>query len=265
MTGAELDREVRGELRTLPKPLAEKVAGHLVMAGRLLDEEPATALAHAREARRLAPRVAAVREASGLVAYLNGEYSEALQDLRAVRRMAGSSAHLPVMADCERGLGRPDRALALARSEEARDLSRAAQVELLIVESGARSDMGQRDAAVLTLHGNPLRTGRGQPWWPRLAYAYADALLSAGRREEAHAWFARAADADEDEETDAAERLADLDGVAFLDGEADSQAGSHDGPGSHDEPDSEPDSDAPGAEPRPDVAPDPAPGRDVDR
>ena len=38
-----------------------------------------------------------------------------------------------MMADCERGLGRPERALALASSPEAGRLDRAGQVELRIV------------------------------------------------------------------------------------------------------------------------------------
>jgi hypothetical protein len=53
-------------------------------------------------------------------------------------------------------------------------------------------------------------------WWPRLAYAYGDALDAAGRTDEARAWLARAAAADVDFETDAAERLAELDGVGEL-------------------------------------------------
>ena len=45
-----------------------------------------------------------------------------------------------------------------------------------------------------------------------------------GRDEEAREWFARAADADDELETDAADRLAELDGVVLtdlLDGEED--------------------------------------------
>jgi len=215
VTGQELAREVRAELRTLPRSLSDLVGRHLVVAGRLVDTEPDRALQHAREARRLAPRVAVVREASGMVAYTAGEYTEALADLRTARRLTGSHAYLPVMADCERGLGRPDRALALARSTEAAGLDAAARVELLIVEAGARRDMGQVDAALLTLRSSQLRSGRRAAWWPRLAYAYADTLLAAGQEDEARSWFARAADADSEQETDAAERLLGLEGVAF--------------------------------------------------
>ena len=53
------------------------------------------------------------------------------------------------------------------------------------------------------------------PWVARLRYAYADALLAVGRGEEAREWFARAAEADTEVVTDAAERLLELDGVAL--------------------------------------------------
>jgi hypothetical protein len=56
-----------------------------------------------------------------------------------------------------------------------------------------------------------------EPWVGRLRYAFADALLAAGRKDEAREWFARAAQADEDSETDAAERLLELDGVVLDD------------------------------------------------
>ena len=55
--------------------------------------------------------------------------------------------------------------------------------------------------------------------YPRLQYAYADALLALGRTDDAREWFARAADADIDLETDAAERLDELDGIAFSEDE----------------------------------------------
>ncbi|MDP9432315.1 MAG: hypothetical protein M3P91_06310 [Actinomycetota bacterium] len=207
---SELDREARQELRSLPKDLADTVAGHLVMTGRLIDERPAEALAHAREARRLAGRVAAVREAAGVAAYINGDYADALSELRAVRRMTGYPDHLPLMADCERGLGRPERAIALAADPDARRLDPESAAELRIIVSGARRDLGQAEAAVAALEGPDLDSGDVQPWTPRLYYAYADALLAAGRTAEAVQWFTAVAGID-DGETDAEERLAELD------------------------------------------------------
>ncbi|MFC9976560.1 hypothetical protein ACFVH6_37245 [Spirillospora sp. NPDC127200] len=220
MTGEELDVDARAELRTLPKDLASRVARHLVMAGRLAEDDPETAYKHARAARRLASRVGIVREAAGLAAYYAGEWAEALQELRAARRLSTSDdAYLPVMADCERGLGRPERALDLVKSPEARNLDQMGRVELAIVESGARRDLGQFDAAVVTLQLPELRDRRLRPWSARLFYAYADALAEAGREEEASDWFARAAAADRDGETDAAERYAELEGLDIFDTE----------------------------------------------
>ncbi|MGH3758660.1 hypothetical protein [Actinophytocola sp.] len=201
---SDLDPEARRELRSLTKSVAELVGRHLVAAGRLIDDDPELALQHARFARSRAARVALVREAAGLTAYHAGEFAEALGELRAVRRMSGGQVHLPVMADCERALGRPERALELAA--EAEDLPKDVGVELKIVAAGARRDLGQLDAAVVALQGPDLDPAIREPWSPRLFYAYADNLEAAGRTEDAIRWFLNAAEADLDEETDAAER-----------------------------------------------------------
>lgn len=210
VTGAELDRHVRRDLATLSKDNAVGVARHLVMAGRLVDVDPAAALTHALAAQRRAGRVAVVRETAGLVAYHAGDYELALRELRTARRMSGSSEHLPVMADCERGLGRPERALALAAGEEARRLDRAGQIELAIVVAGARLDLGQPEAAVVQLQldeleRRPTPETAGQA--ARLMSAYSDALEAAGRTDEARRWLERAAATDPDSSTGAAERL----------------------------------------------------------
>lgn len=217
VTGAELDRAVRNELASLAAVNADTVARHLVMVARLLDEDPDAAYAHAVAARERAGRVGAVREAAGIAAYHAGKYAEALAELRAARRITGDQSSLPVMADCERGLGRPEKALEIAASDAARSLDAAARTELLIVASGARRDMGQPAAAALMLQGPELRPERRRPWSVRLFYAYAEALLAAGRRVEAVTWFGHAAEADQSGETDADERLAELDGVTFSD------------------------------------------------
>lgn len=199
------------ELAGLPAGLAELIGKHLVAAARLIDDdEPEQALEHARFVRTRAARVAIVREAAGVVAYLAEEWSEALSELRTARRLAGGPGLLAIMADCERALGRPERAVDLARSPEARQLGAEEAVELRIVAAGARRDMGQPDAAVIALQGPDLELERRDPWSGRLFYAYADNLAAAGRPDEAARWFVAAADADEDGETDAAERATEL-------------------------------------------------------
>ena len=200
----------------MPKGLAEEVARRLVAAGRFLEEDPELAHLHASEATRIASRVAAVREANGLTAYATARWAQARSELRAARRLSGSDEYLPLLADCERGLGKPERALELAGSPEAARLDKATRVELRIVASGARRDLGQLDAAVVTLQCPELRD-EAKPWSPRLRYAYADALLAAGRTDEAVEWFERAARADADGATDAQERLDELDGLVFTD------------------------------------------------
>lgn len=120
------------------------------MAGRLLDHDPQQAYEHAQAASRRAGRVDVVREAVALTAYALGRYSEALRELRTVRRLSGIDAHRAIEADCERGLGRPERALALA-SQRPAGMSPTDRVELAIVESGARLDLGEPEAALLAL------------------------------------------------------------------------------------------------------------------
>ncbi|MFE4520494.1 hypothetical protein ACFRMQ_40840 [Kitasatospora sp. NPDC056783] len=217
VTGFELDADVRQELKSLPKTLADDVARNLVMVARLLDSEPEEAYQYSRVALRLASRVAAVREAAGFASYMTQRYSEALTEFRAARRMTGRADLWPVMADCERGLGRPERALAMAGEPEVKQLDKAGQVEMRLVAAGARSDMEQYDAAVVTLQSPELASSAVHPWTARLRYAYAEALIAAGRADEARDWFAKAAEADTEGSTNASERLAEIDGVEFTD------------------------------------------------
>ncbi len=198
------------------------MAQHLVMVALLMDAgDLAAAQAHAETAVRRAGRVPAAREALGMVAYRQGDFARALAEFRTVRRLSGSAHLLPLMVDCERGLGRPTKALDLAAEKDAATLSDAERVELAIVVSGVRRDLGQDDIALVALQIPQLRRRGGDHH--RLHYAYADALLALGRTEEAREWFARAAAGDPDGETDAVERLEELDGVIVTDLGADDE------------------------------------------
>ena len=228
-----LHRAVRAELRSLPKELETIVAGHLVAAGNLIDTDPELAYAHAEAARRRAARLPVVREAAAETAYGAGEWAAALSEFRALRRMTGSSDYLPVMADCERALGRPQDALKLAREAADLDLEPSLRTEMTIVAAGARADLGQQAEAVRMLREAvtsppPRRTGpaptRGAAAQAaelehqaaaRLRYAYADALLHTGAAEEARRMFAEAAKRDPDQLTDAQQRLDELDGLTL--------------------------------------------------
>lgn len=182
---AHLDRAARTRLRTLSKDNAERVARHLVAAGMLLDSDPEAAYEHAHAAYRRAGRVDVVREAVGLTAYATGRYGEALRELRTARRLSGQDAHRAIEADCERGLGRPERALALASASEVAALPAEDRLELALVASGARLDLGEPDAALALLDAQELRAVRDPTVAARVAEARAQVLEALGRADEA--------------------------------------------------------------------------------
>ena len=206
----QLSPEIRRELTTLDRTNADMVAKHLVAAGELLDDDPQAALEHARAARTRSGRIAAVREAVGIAAYRCGDWAQALAELRAARRLGSKSVLLPLIADCERGVGRPQRAIDLARSPEAEQLTGDDADELRIVAAGARADLGQFDQALATLSNPPIDPSRTGQTAARLCYAYAETLVALGRNDEAVQAFIHAAAADVEGVTDAEERLTEL-------------------------------------------------------
>lgn len=205
ITGRELDPTTRRGLSGLGSK-ADLVARHLVAAGQLLESDPDLAADHALAASALGARIASVREAAGEAAYAAGRYDKALSELRAAKRISGSVEMLPLMADCERGLGRPERALEMTTSPDVAKLSGASRIELSIVAAGARADLGDLDAGLVELEQPLLFNDSVSSSAARLRYAYADLLEQMGRRADAAAWFSKATAADVDEETDAAER-----------------------------------------------------------
>ncbi|MFZ2239032.1 MAG: HAD-IIA family hydrolase [Gordonia amarae] len=210
VSAGDLEASVRRDLLSLDKANAESVARHLVMVTRLLEEDPALALEHARAARRRGGRIGLVRETAGIAAYNAGEWQEAVSELRTAKRITGSSALLPLIADSERGLGRADRAIEIARSAEGRALTGEEATEMRIVEAGARIDLGEPEKALVTLQLENLAVGQTGTGPARLFYAYASALLAAGRRADAITWFMNASSADVDDVTDAELRLVEL-------------------------------------------------------
>ena len=205
ITGEELDKVTRGDLLTLSAENAKIVSQHLACVHAFADSDPEIAHEHAQAAVRHAGRVAVVRETAGYAAYRVGKFDIAIKDLKAAFRINGDVSIWPVLADCERGLGRPRKALELAGAPEAKKLAKEQAVELRIVAAGARRDLGEIDAAVVTLQTNDLNT-ENDSWAIRLRYAYADALAAAGRADEAKKWFKKCADLDLEDSTDAAER-----------------------------------------------------------
>ncbi|OCW84672.1 HAD family hydrolase [Nocardia farcinica] len=262
IAASDLDPEVRRDLLTLDKANAEIVARHLVMVSRILLEDPVQALEHARAARARASRVGVVRETVGIAAYNAGEWQESATELRAAKRITGNPALLPLIADCERGLGRPERAVEIARGDEGRSLTGDDATEMRIVEAGARMDLGEPDKAVVTLQAENLKPGQLGTGPARLFYAYASALEAAGRRDDAITWFMNAAAADVDDVTDAEFRLTEL---ANDDQPSESVGVNGAAPGELDNPlsvpaverdiDSDADPIAPASAPAPDVTP----------
>ncbi|MBP2382550.1 hypothetical protein [Brachybacterium sacelli] len=198
---------MREELRGLSKETADRVAQHLVAAYLLEDTDSEASQAHARFAARIGGRVGAVRETYGILAYRAGDFRTAVRELRTSLRITGRTDVLPLIADSERGMGRPERALDLAASDDATSLGVDAAIELMIVVAGAYADTGDVETALRTLEVPALRHKVDGRWQVRLWVAYADLLDRAERTEESKRWLTLAADADTEKLTDAAERL----------------------------------------------------------
>lgn len=209
---------MKAELRGLPPELADKVGLRLMAAGILLEADPAAAYEQVKVARRIAARLPIVRAATAETAYAAGDFQAALSDYRALRRMSGGDEYLPVMADCERALGRPEEALRIAREAASAKLDPPSAAEMVMVEAGARADLGQH-AEALRLLDRHIRDSQRQRLndlsKARLRYAYADLLVDEGRLDQAREWFAAAAQLDREGVTGADERVAELDGVVI--------------------------------------------------
>ena len=190
VTPQQLDRVARAELKTLSKDNAEGVARHLVMAGRLIDDDPALAHRHALAAGRRAGRVAVVRETVAITAYATGDFALALRELRTYRRLSGRNDQLPLMVDSERGVGRPERALELGRSVPRTELDVPVRVSLAVAMSGARLDLGQPELALHELEIPQLDPDHVFSWSPALFDAYATVLEELGRMDDARRWYA---------------------------------------------------------------------------
>ncbi|OII33205.1 hypothetical protein BIU98_06045 [Curtobacterium sp. MMLR14_010] len=233
--------QARTELKTLSKDNAEWVARHLVTAAMFIDDDPELANQHALSAARRAGRVAVVRETAAITAYRLGDFSTALRELRTYRRISGRNDQLPMMVDCERGLGRPERALELGRSVERGALEPGVQVELAIAMSGARLDLGNPTAALGELEIPQLDPSTAYTWSPALYSAYAATLEELGRQDEADEWWARvdraaealaeAADEDSWETIDVVEETIEADDL----GDEPEQPGDVDEPGEPDQ------------------------------
>ncbi|MGV3150531.1 tetratricopeptide repeat protein [Rothia sp. 11273D007AR] len=188
VTGKELENWTLRALRQLEAQNADTVAKHLVMVGRYLDIDPDFALEHAVAASKRAGRIGVVREVVGIAAYAAEDFELALRELRTHRRISGSNEHLALLVDCERALGRVEKALTLAEEAKNEEVPAAVRSEVAIVVSGIYSDQGELKKALKALEIPELNPKRGFDYSPRLFNTYAELLEQDGRSKEAARW-----------------------------------------------------------------------------
>ena len=95
--------------RTTPRDRIGPTLEELGMASEALAEgKYQAAIKHGQRAKSLSPSDPTIRETLGLAAYRLGDWGMALNELRAYRRMAGETTHLPIEIDVLRAQGRDD-------------------------------------------------------------------------------------------------------------------------------------------------------------
>ncbi|QIM19660.1 hypothetical protein G7066_04240 [Leucobacter coleopterorum] len=171
--------------------MQERVARHLAMVAFLIEEDPELAHQHALSASRRAGRIPVTRETLAITAYRTGDFALALRELRTYRRLSGLDNHVALMVDCERGLGRPERAIETGLAADASTLDTEQRVHLAIAMSGARLDLGQTQQALFELEIPELNPAKAFSWSSHLFGAYAAVLEDLGRESEAAEWEAR--------------------------------------------------------------------------
>ena len=182
VTGEELDKKIIFQLESLTPGNAKSVARHMVSLINNLESNPKEAHQHGKEIVYRAGRLAVVREKAGIAALRAGEFKEALKDLKAAERISGSIELKPFIAQCEVALGNSRKALEIAGSVRENQLSKEGRVEMRIAAAKARLNLGQSDAAVLTLTCSELNED-SPTWSRRLRIAYLDALRAAGNQD----------------------------------------------------------------------------------
>ncbi len=188
----DLHPSARNELKTLQADVQERVARHLAMVAFLIDDDAELAHQHALSANRRAGRIPVARETLAITAYRTGDYALALRELRTYRRLSGLDGHVALMVDCERGLGRPDKAIETGLEADTSRLDTEQRVHLAIAMSGARLDLGQTQQALFELEIPELNPTKAFSWSPDLFAAYSAVLEDLGRSAEAAKWLERA-------------------------------------------------------------------------
>jgi tetratricopeptide (TPR) repeat protein len=176
----------------------------------LLEEGRVSAAVSAVEAAKdHAPRSGAVRELLGITLYQAERFREALRELQAYRRITGRADQNHLIADCQRALGAPEKAIDPAREALRAPIDDEARAEAAVVGASALADLGRFDEALAMIRAFRTDERTARPFDLRLWYTAGDILERAGRRKEAAGEFARVVDHDASA-FDAAERLARL-------------------------------------------------------
>ena len=209
MVWGMLSKDEKERLRGLSKEHAENIGLHILAAYTLIEEDPQAALEHAQWVAKQASRIDFARETLAFIAYRKGDYKLALKEFRTAYRMNGYLDYLPFMADCERGLGNPKKAIEMAVSDDAKYLKGEAKAEMFLVYAGALADLEHWDKAIEIVHTLGRSKGLAGSYRMRALQAEQLFLEEAGRSDEAIALDQvieklenQYADFDEDEESD---------------------------------------------------------------
>lgn len=212
-TKVDLPKDIVDEIRQVAVGTkSDEALGYLSRAAVLLARsDHGAAMKEAEKAKVLAPRSGAVREVLGLAYYGREMYREALSELQTYRRISGRVDQNHVMADCQRALGKPDRAVPLAEEEmRGRGVPNEARAEAAVVAASALSDMGRYEQALALLRRFAAKKAEvGRDYDLRLWYVMGDVLEKSGRKGEAAEQFRKVVRHDSGA-YDAAERLAAL-------------------------------------------------------
>ena len=204
-----LSSDDRERLRGLSKEHAENIGLHILAAYTLEERDPELALEHAKWVAHQASRIDFARETLAFVAYRQGDYKLALREFRTAFRMNGFLDYLPFIADCERGVGNPKKAIEVAMSDDAKYLRGESKAEMFLVYAGALGDLEMWDKAIEIVHTLGRSKGLAGEYRMRAVQAEQYFLEQAGRSDEAVALDQmldklelQYADADEDETSD---------------------------------------------------------------
>ena len=204
-----LSTDDRERLRGLSKEHAENIGLHILAAYTLEERDPELALEHAKWVAHQASRIDFARETLAFVAYRQGDYKLALREFRTAFRMNGFLDYLPFIADCERGLGEPKKAIETAMSDDAKYLRGESKAEMFLVYAGALGDLELWNKAIEIVHTLGRSKGLAGEYRMRAVQAEQYFLEQAGRSDEAVALDQlldklelQYADAEEDETSD---------------------------------------------------------------